>query len=369
MSLFENFYNAFATIFLNKLRAGLSMLGIVIGVSSVIIMIAIGDAAQSSIVSQVQSLGTNLITVTPGSQNQSNVRSAGAGTNSSQVLTMDHVNAIAKLSTVDAVAPNIDGRRQVAYLQNNTNTSVHGVTPSFQDVRNFHAQYGQFISDEDVTNNTHVAVLGYTTANTLFGAQNPIGKDIIIGGTRIFTVVGVMEQKGSGGFGNTDDVVLIPLSTAEQSVFGTQYLADIYVSVKDSSQMAQAKTDIEQTLMRMLKITKTADENFTIQNQADALSTVDTITNLLKGFLSGIAAISLIVGGIGVMNIMLVSVTERIREIGIRKAIGATRMDILLQFLTESIVLSSIGGILGILLSAFVLLLVKTFSTFNVSLS
>ena len=196
MSLLEYFTNAFATILLNKLRAGLSMLGIVIGVSSVIIMLAIGDAAQRSIVAQVQSLGTNLISISPGSQTQTNVRSAGAGTNSTNILTQDAVTAIEKLDTVAAVAPNLDGRRQVAYMENNTNTSVAGVTPTYEDVRNFHVQYGQFISDDDVANNTQVAVLGYTVATALFGTANPIGKDIVVGGTRIFTVVGVMEQKG-----------------------------------------------------------------------------------------------------------------------------------------------------------------------------
>lgn len=356
------------------MRAGLSMLGIIIGVASVVIMIAIGDSAQKSIVSSVQSLGTNLLTISPGSQSASNVRAPWAGWNTTMVLTMDHVNAIESLTPyLSGVAPQVSSRKQVEFWANNTNTSITGVTPEYEEVHNFHIKTGQFLSDDDVTNATRVAVLGSTTANTLFGTASPIGQDITINGKWIFTVIGVMETKGSQGFTNTDDVVFIPISTAMDIITGVQnsheYVSNISIEVADASKMDSTKTFIEALLDSMMGITKTSDENFTIQNQADALSAISSITTMLKLFLGWVAAISLIVGWIGVMNIMLVSVTERIREIGIRKAIGATRSDILLQFLMESIVLSLLGGSIGLWFSAGIIAILAYLNIFSASIS
>lgn len=371
MGLWENLYNAFAIIILNKLRAGLSMLGIIIGVASVIIMLTIGEGAQKSIVSRVQALGTNLITISPGAQKQSDVRTAAAGAGgSAKALETAHADGIReRVSGLTAVAPELSGRKQVIRSKQNTNTKISGVTPDYAEVRNFHVQTGRYITPEDLATTAKVAVLGVSVYQSLFpNGESPLGEDLVIGNF-IFTVVGIMEEKGSSGFSNTDDVIFIPLTTAQRVVFGNEYLSTISIAVANSDAMTAAKDGIQNTLLAMKGLKSIDDADFTIQNQADALSTVSEITGTLKIFLGGVAAISLLVGGIGVMNIMLVSVTERTREIGLRKALGATRWAILSQFLTESVVLSSIGGALGIGISIAVIAAVKLSGVFDVSAS
>lgn len=370
MSILENFVNAFQVIILNKLRAWLSMLWIIIWVASVIIMISIWNWATQSIVSRVQSLGTNLITITPWGQNSTNARlSAVGGSNTTQVLESEHVDAIKSLvSNLSWVAPEINSRKQVIYWNNNTNTRITWVTPDYEIVRNFKVNYWQFITQENIKNVDKVATLWISVAKTLFGTDNPIGKDIIIGNS-IFTVVWVMEEKWSQWFSNTDDVIFIPITTAERIVIWTQYYNSISVSVSDWDKMTEVKNQIEAVLMSKMWVTDISEANFTIQNQADALSAVWDITRVLTLFLGWIAAISLIVWGIWVMNIMLVSVTERIHEIGIRKAIWATRFDILSQFLVESIVLSILGGCIWILISYGVILIIQKLNLLTVAIS
>ena len=286
MNLLDNFINAFLVIFLNKLRSVLSMLGIIIGVSSVIVLVAVGEGAQQSILSRVQALGTNLITVTPGVQKNSNVRIADlGGNNSTKVLTDEHTAAIKEqIKGLNGVAPELSSRKQVIAGSNNTNTKIDGVTPDYETVKNFKATYGQFISQDDIDENRKVAVLGSTTATNLFGTEDPMGKDVIIA-SRIFTVIGVMETKGSTGMSNSDDVIFIPLSTAEKVTFGTTYLSSISISVTDSEQMTTVMEETKALLMKMLNIAKEDDINFTIQNQADALETVSSITDTLKIFI------------------------------------------------------------------------------------
>ncbi|MEI6426467.1 MAG: ABC transporter permease [Candidatus Absconditabacteria bacterium] len=349
MPVRDHVKNAISSLTANKLRSGLSSLGIIIGIFSVIVLLAIGEGATQSILSNVEALGTNLLTVTPGGTSQTNVRTTSSKS-SSDVLTMDEVDLIKKLDNVKAVSPEMSARKQVVYKNNNMNASIYGVSPSYPEVRNSQVEYGSFISDSNVANIDKVAVLGSTTATTLFGTESPIGKDINIE-NHIFTVIGVMKTKGTQGFGNADSIVIIPITSAQQRLLGTKYLSSIGVSVASTDVIDSVKTEMTNMLLKHFNIANPDEANFTVASLADALSTINQITGTMKLFLGAIAAISLVVGGIGVMNIMLVSVTERTREIGIRKAIGAQLRDIIFQFLGESIALCVLGGIIGIGLS------------------
>ncbi|MFA6255775.1 MAG: ABC transporter permease [Candidatus Absconditabacterales bacterium] len=358
MSLRVYFKAAFLTFKENKLRSGLSSLGIIIGILSVVVLLAVGQGATASILSNVESLGTNLLSVTPGGDQQTNVRGAEGARSSENVLTTEEADIVAKLPNIAAVSPEYGSRKQAIYGANNMQVSVYGVEPSYLTVRNSRVEYGAFISQQNVNNVDKVAVIGYTTAETLFGTVNPIGKDIRLGNV-ILTVIGVMKQKGTSTMGNADSTVFVPLTTAQQRLFGTKYLSDIALSVTTTKMIDTAKATIEKTLLAHFNITDSADANFTVASQADVLSTVSSITSTMKLFLGAIAAISLIVGGIGVMNIMLVSVTERTREIGIRRAIGAQNRDIIFQFLAESLVLCISGGIIGVFLSYVIIFAIK----------
>ena len=359
MNIFENIINAFSTIISNKLRSGLTMLGIIIGVSSVIVMIAIGEGARKGVTSRLESLGANLLMIMPGGQSQSNVRGGAGGKSSTEGLTKNDIEAIAsEVENLSGVSPEFSGRKQVIFGSSNVSTTVTGVVPDYETVRNFQVEYGQFVSQENNTNMDKVAVLGKAVAESLFDDQDPVGKDIKMEGN-IFTVIGIMKEKGQSGFRNADDVIFIPLSTALKRVFGVDYVSIITVSVNEANNMEKAKADIELLLMQEHGIKNAEEADFTVLNQADAISTMNEVTQIFTLLLGGIAAISLLVGGIGVMNIMLVSVTERTREIGIRKSIGAKRKDILLQFLTEATFLSILGGMIGILISFLAITLIR----------
>ncbi len=343
----------------NKMRAGLSSLGIIIWVFSVVVLLAVGQWATASIVSQVSSLGTNLLTVRPWSPNSWDVRRQW-GSNQ-KIFTMDHVDILEKMENVAAVAPLISSSKQVVYGNKNTNVSINGITPEYGKVNNASVTSGTFITKEANTNRDKVAVIGPTVVTNLFGTEDPLGKTIRIGNV-LFTVVWVTKTKWSS-MSSTDNVIFVPLSTAQISLLGSQYLSTISVEVSSEDKMDSTKETINTRLLEVFKITDPDKATFTVSSQADTLETLSSITSTLKLFLWGIAAISLIVWWIGVMNILLVTVSERTKEIGIRKAIWAKNRDIIEQFLVESVMLTCLGGAVGIMLSYGIVALIKVLTT------
>jgi len=332
----------------NKLRSALTMLGIIIGVAAVIAMVGIGNGATASITSQIQGMGSNLLTVSPGQSNNGGV-SGGAG--SSNSLTMDDVDKIKIGTSIKAVAPVASSNAQVVLGSGNTSTSINGTTEGYEVIKNVTMARGRYISKEDVSSNARVAVLGPTVVENLLGSANAdiIGQKIKINNVP-FQVIGVTTATGSTGFQSSDDMITAPITTVQARLIGKKTVRSILISASSEELMQTAQDEITATLRKAHKIQAGKDDNFRVQNQADMLATMQNVTQTLTMLLGGIAGISLLVGGIGIMNIMLVSVTERTREIGIRKAIGAKGMDILLQFLIEAVVLSILGGGIGIAL-------------------
>jgi putative ABC transport system permease protein len=334
----------------NKLRSALTILGIVIGVGAVIALTSIGRGVEASITAQIESVGTNLVFVMPG-----RLQEGGAFTavGSAPSLTLADAEAIAQAPSVVGVSPILEERAQIVYLSQNTNSSLLGVTPSYLEVNNFELADGEFISDANLTARSTVAVLGSSVADTLFGGEaGAVGQTIRING-QPYRVIGVLTSKGGTGFGSQDDRVLLPLTTVQTRLTGPRFIGGsssisvINVQVASADLVAQATGDISAILRERHNVAE-GEEDFIIQSQEDILEASTQISDTLTLFLGGIAAISLVVGGIGIMNIMLVSVTERTREIGIRKAVGARRQDILVQFLLESATLSLVGGLIGI---------------------
>jgi putative ABC transport system permease protein len=336
----------------NKLRSFLTVLGIVIGVGAVIAMLSIGRGASDSITSRIESMGTNLIYITPGSTSTSGVQSA---TGSAGTLTLDDAVSLANLPNVVAVASSTDSFVQVVYQGNNTSTRLTGVTPEYATVSSMTLADGEFISESNQAARALVVVLGSGVAEDLFGSiEGVVGQKVRLNG-QSYKVVGVLSSKGGTGFMNQDDQVFVPLSTAlYRLVGGARFRGSSTISqitVKASSNKTVDKVVENVTLaMRELHSTMEGSDDFTVTSQKDTLATATQVTDTLSLFLGGIAGISLAVGGIGVMNIMLTTVTERTHEIGLRKAIGARRRDILIQFLVESMVLSLIGGLIGVAL-------------------
>ncbi|CAI8009192.1 Macrolide export ATP-binding/permease protein MacB [Geodia barretti] len=335
----------------NKLRSGLTLLGIVIGVGAVISLMAIGQGVQQSITSNIESLGSNLIFVQPGNSSQG----GGAAT-----LTLQDAYALDDpvfAPEVMAVAPEIRASGQVPAGRNNTFAQIVGVTPEYTDVRNFPVENGSFITEGHLANNSQVAVLGQTINETLFGNRDPLGQPIRING-RQFEVIGLLKSKGSGFFGNFDNQILVPITTAyyrissQRTTHGDIGVDSINVQMPDIDAMDSGMRQVA-TVLR-LRHHITGEDDFIITNQRDTIETLEETTNTFVVFLAAIAGISLLVGGIGIMNIMLVSVTERTREIGIRKAMGAKRRDILLQFVSEATLLSLGGGAAGVIIGAAV---------------
>ncbi len=362
MNLLESIRVSFGSLSANKLRSMLTMLGIIIGVGAVIALLSVGQGAGAAITQQIQGIGSNLVFVFPGQTSSAGIRAASG---SAATLTLADANALSDptcCSAIAGVAPVFTRNAQVTGGSNNTNTNVTGTTPSYQAVRNWYPARGRFIDQRDLEAVSRVAVIGTVTAKTLFGTQDPVGLTIKI--DRIpFKVIGVMSEKGGSGMfgGSQDDVIFAPITTVQQRVFGTSAqtaqgaprVTTVFVSATNEKQMDTAMSQITQVLRHRHKIVYQQDD-FTVLSQKDILGALSQITDVLTIFLASIAAISLLVGGIGIMNIMLVSVTERTREIGIRKAIGARRKDILLQFLIEAITLSVSGGATGILFGAAV---------------
>jgi len=327
-----------------KLRTALTMLGVIIGVASVVALVAVGQGATSGISNRLAGLGTNLLTVNAGASFSGFTRGAAG---SSTTLTLADATALRSLAGVEAVAPELSTQKLVVAGTKNTTTTVIGTTADYPTVRAYTIWQGSFLTPASVDAGLRVAVLGATTADDLGLAASAIGTDVTIGGLP-FRVVGILQAKGGTGFQSPDDQVLIPVSTASALIVGGTSVRSMGVSVATPDQMTTVSAEITAALRERHGLTGTAADDFTIQNQDQLLATVSSVSTLLTVLLAGIASISLIVGGIGIMNIMLVSVRERTREIGIRKAIGARGRDILAQFLIEALVLSLAGGLFGI---------------------
>jgi len=345
MNITQSIREALESLAANKLRAALTILGIVIGVASVIAMLAVGAGAQDTIIGSISGIGTNLLFVFQGNLQQ-DIRNE-------QPLTMGDVSAFSDVFQaphIEDIAPAITGNIGVVYEGESTTVELRGVTPDFENVRSYGLIEGNFITDDNVNGRASVALLGPEVADKLFGRREFLtGETIRIDG-QPFRVIGVLEAKGGGSFGSQDNVVLVPITTARVRLLNRErdHVDVVFVQAIDASSVPLVYEEISQ-ILRTRHRTELGADDFTIFTQEDFLSLAGTITNVFTIFLGGIAAISLLVGGIGIMNIMLVSVTERTKEIGLRKAVGAKKSDILIQFLTESILLSLFGGIVGII--------------------
>jgi len=347
VNFFESFATALTALFANTFRALLTMLGVIIGVAAVITMIAIGEGAQKAVVDRIEALGSNLLFVSPGAARGGGMFVRQSGT--SVRLKREDADAILEKSAlIEAVIPEVSRSAQVKYGNSNWGTRVLGTVPEYESARNFAVTTGRYFTQAEEHGIARVCVIGNTVAENIFADETPLGKSIRISG-QAFTVLGVLESKGQGGWGNPDDQIIVPLSTAQRRLFGIDYLSMISVKVAGGESMEEAILDVERILRRQHRLRENQDNDFVIRNQSDIISTFQETQETFTLLLAGIAAVSLVVGGIGIMNVMLISVTERTHEIGIRKAVGARRRDILWQFLIESVVVSVIGGCIGIL--------------------
>ncbi len=342
-----------------KLRSFLTILGIVIGIGSVIVLLSIGTSAQQLILNQVQGIGSNLVFVIPGATNGSRFSSpASVQGIIIKTLVVRDVDALRREASVAAVAPEVRGQAKIVFENNDATISYEGTSADFFEIRNFDVISGIVFTNTDVNSFSRVAVLGSEIAETLFGERNPVGKTIRLKDIS-FRVVGVLGEEGLGPGGiDQDNIVIIPITVAQKQLLGTDYYNIITIQADDSYNVDFVKARVASILRQNHRITDPSKDDFTIQTQEDALALLGDITSILKVFLTSIAFISLLVGGIGIMNIMLVSVVERTKEIGLRKAVGATNKDILSQFLIEAIMLSLVGGVTGILAGPFVTVVV-----------
>ncbi|WP_182186149.1 ABC transporter permease [Pectinatus frisingensis] len=354
---------ALKALFSNKLRSILTMLGIIIGVAAVIAMVSLGMGVRKNVQNSIASLGSNMLIVQAGAPKVNGVRqSAGSG----ETLKLDDSDAIKKkIKNIDYVAPSVQSSKQIIYSNQNWNTVVYGITSDYMAIRSLSVASGSFITTNDMQTRSRVAVIGTTVASNLFGSVNPVGKTIRINNDP-YKIIGVLASKGQSSMGqDQDDCVLIPISTAMERLMAITYIRTINVQVSSADKMDQVQSEIETLLRQRHKISNPDDDDFQVRNLTSLMETMTNTTTMITLLLGSIAAISLVVGGIGIMNIMMVSVTERTREIGIRKALGATFNNIMMQFLIESIVVSVIGGLIGILLGCGASLAIAKFAGFN----
>lgn len=374
-SLWQSAASALEALNTNRLRSLLTTLGIIIGVGAVIVMISISQGTSAATSSRLSTLGPNVLTIIPGALQVGGV-SRGAG--SRQTLTQADADAIAsQVNNVSGVSPVVNVRGQIIFQNQNYQAQVQGVYPAYQQIGNWQMAEGDFFSDTDESQGTMVAVVGQTVVQNLFTplGVDPVGQQIRISG-QTFTIVGVLATKGANGFGNADDVIYIPFDTAITRLTNQQFVSQIAVQASSADTVNQVQSDIQTLLEQRHNIPAGGTDDFSIRNQNQIIQTVQGVATTLTFLLVGVAAVSLVVGGIGIMNIMLVSVTERTREIGIRMAVGARRKDVLSQFLIEAIFLSGVGGLIGIIIGIVVALqlsrlgnLPELISTFSVLLA
>jgi macrolide transport system ATP-binding/permease protein len=365
--VFEHFRQGLKTLAGNKVRTALSVLGILIGVAAVIAMLALGKGAQKAIESQLSSLGSNLLVLRAGAMRVGGVaQQAGATTR----LTYEDAQAIeAQVKSTKHVSPSVNGRAQVTYLSKNWNTQVLGAAPAYAEMKSAVPTVGRFFTEEENKSRARVAVIGMTVVREVFGDENPIGAMIKVNKVS-FQVIGVLPEKGATGWRDEDDIVVVPLLTAMHRLLGKSWVDSIDIEIRDAADLDPAQDEILELMYSRKRVALSQREDaFDIRNMADIQEALAQSSKTMTMLLASIAAISLLVGGIGIMNIMLVSVTERTKEIGLRKAIGARRQDILLQFLAESIVVSAVGGLAGIALGWAISLSIATFTGWATSVS
>ena len=344
MGILESFANALSALLANKLRSLLTMLGVIIGVGAIITTTSIGEGAKADITERIQTLGANILAVRPG---QSMFRGRGSA-DARRTLTVEDMEALQERGqTFSYVTPEVSSRAQVKFRNKNTNTTIVGTSPAYLVTANFTVEKGRFFTEFEIRKRERVCVLGKTVVDTLFENVEPVGQIVKIKNVG-FHVVGVMKEKGASGWRNPDDQVFIPYSTAMKRVFGNDYLSSISVQANNDKLIEAAETELIELIRKQHEIPVNKEPDFHIRNQAEFMETLEESSQTFTNMILGIAVVSLVVGGIGIMNIMLVSVTERTKEIGLRKAVGAQRIDILAQFLVESTTLALVGGALGI---------------------